>query len=237
MPGGGTPGFGSGGVTNAYPGRGYPEYGTSDGADRNPDEFVGGARGPAALPSRTTVPNGPTPATYPWGSTERAEGVISYHRGAFVEDAGAPRLGFDFTFAHGTVPWSRPTYSNRHGYDQFHAPTQQPSWSANAVPQVDSPSSTVPISNKHIGSFTVRRPFGDNSSGTEFETGSLADYVDGIPSGLNQSGRRRMAQSKTHNPTLVNSSVYATAGSYGQTTAQLPTQPSNLPVSSPYGSY
>lgn len=237
MPGGGTPGFGSGGVTNAYPGRGYPQYGTVDLADRNPDEYTGGARGPAALPSRTTVPNGPAPATYPGPSTERAEGAISYHRGAYVEDAGAPRLDFSLTFAHGTVPWRRPTYQNRAGADQFHPATLMNPGSGNGISDVAVARTSFPVGSKHIGSFTVRRPFGDNSSGTEFETGSLADYVDGIPSGLNQSGRRRMAQSKTHNPTLINTSIYATAGSYGQTTAQLPTQPSNLPVSSPYGSY
>jgi hypothetical protein len=231
---GGPSGFGQGGQPNFYPGRGYPAYGSDVFRDM-PNDFVGGARGPAALPSRTTVPNGPAPATYP--QIDGAAGTISMHRGAYVEDAGAPRLSFDFTFAHGTVPWSRPVYANRHGLDQYHDPTQQPSWTANGPADAGMARSPIPVQNKRIGNFTVRRPFGDNSSGTEFQTGSLAEWVATGQVGMDLQGRRWVNQSKTQNPLLMALAPYATAGSYGQTTSSLPTTPSNLPASNPYGAY
>ena len=96
--------------------------------------------------------------------------------------------------------------------------------------------SPIPVQRKKIGNFTVRRPFGDTSSGELFRNGSLADFVAGISQGMNMQGRRWLRQSKTHNPTLLNRSNYDTAGSYGQTTVALATQPVNTPGSN-YGAY
>ena len=247
---GGPSGFGQGGQPNFYPGRGFPEYGSDSYRDA-PNDFSGGARGPAALPSRTTavVGNGPAPADpriagfnlvgmggrLSDGSGQ--QGVISYHRGAYVENAGAPRVNFDNVLGHGTIPWSRPTYPNVAGLQGYHNPTQQPSWTADTAVVAGGPRHAIPVSKKRISNFTVRRPYGDTSSGELFRTGSLADFVAGLPSGMNLQGKRWLNQSKTRNPTLVNRSTWSQAGSYGQTTAVLNTMPSNVPVTSPYGSY
>ncbi len=249
---GGPSGFGQGGQPNFYPGRGYPQAGSATFRDM-PDDFVGGARGPAALPSRLDPINpagdGPAPSDPRILGFNRVgdngntidgtgeQGPISYHRGAFVEDAGAPRLDFDNVFGHATIDWNRPYYPNVTGQATFHAPTQMPSWSANAAPQSDVPMSSIPFTMKKISNFTVRRPYGDTSSGNFFKNGSLALFVESIGTGMNLQGRRWLRQSKTHNPTLVNRSSYATAGSYGQTTAAIGTTPANLPASSPYGAY
>ncbi len=217
------------GLANRLPGRGYPQAGNDSGEFREtPDEWVGGARGPAALPSRTTVGVVPAPAS-PW-PLEGAHGPNPRRRGPEIEDAGAPRLDFSFTYLHETIPWSRPTYANRAGLAQYVPPTQQPSWTANRDEYAAWPSNTVPVQNKHIGSFTVRKPFGDNGQGTEFENGSLAEFVNALPTGMNMQGRRWLRQSKTANPTLVNRSTYGTAGSYGQTTRTLRTTPTNAQV-------
>jgi hypothetical protein len=254
---GGPSGFGQGGLPNFYPGRGYPEAG-SDSYRDVPNDFVGGARGLAALPSRLdSVVGGDAPAPMDpriagfntvgeggresdgsgqqgplWGTGS----PMGVRRAPSVEDAGAPRLCFDNVFGHGTIPWSRPTYPNIAGQAQYHSPTQQPSWSGNTVLQADSPASPIPVQRKHIGNFTVRRPYGDTSSGELFRNGSLAEFVQGLGSGMNLQGRRWLRQSKTANPHLVNRATYATAGSYGQTTAALATTPTNAPAN-PYGAY
>jgi hypothetical protein len=253
---GGPAGGGQGGLANSYPSRTYPEYGDPF-YHWEPDPWVGGARGPSALPSRldpvTPAADGPAPSD-PRIRRDRtsstlsgwkedtltidgtgAQGPISFHRGGYIEDAGAPRLCFDNVFGHGTVPWNRPVYPNQAGAQMFRAPTQQPSWSANTALQQDRPTVPFPIQRKQIANFTVRRPFGDTSSGELFRNGSLAEFVQSIGAGMNLQGRRWLRQSKTHNPTLVNRASYATAGSYGQTTTTLQSQPTNVP--DPYGAY
>jgi hypothetical protein len=217
------------GLANIYPGRGYPQAGSNSGSMREvPAEWVGGARGPSGLPSRTI--NSPPPASAaPW-PLKGAHGPNSHHRGPFIEDAGAPRLCYDNIFGHTTIPWSRPTYANRAGLASYRPPTQQPSWTANTDIYALHPTVPIPVQNKRIGSFTVRRPYGDNSSGTEFNGRSLAPFVDALPTGMNMQGRRWLRQSQTANPHLVNRATYGTAGSYGQTTRTLATQPSNLPA-------
>ena len=229
-------GGGSGGTPNVLPGRGFAEYGSA--TYRDASDWSGGARGPAALPARTiaVVGNGPAPAD-PRIATSGWRGTVSVHRGAFVEDAGAPRRAFDNVLGHGSVPWSRPVYANRAGLDQFVPPRRGFSWTANDQSQQDGPRSAIRVQRKQIGNFTVRRPYGDTSSGELFRTGSLADWVASLPSGMNMQGRRWLNQSKTHNPTLLPRSKYATAGSYGQTTPSAATLPSNTPISNPYGSY
>ena len=229
------PGFGSGGLPNFLPGRGFREFGSDSHRDV-PADWAGGARGIAALPSRTVTRIGPTPAD-PRLPRSGARGTISMHRGAYVEDAGAPRVSFDNVLGHGTIPWSRPTYPNVAGLRGYVPPRKAFSWTQNRQAEQGGPASAIPVSKKRIGSFTVRRPFGDTSTGELFRTGSLALFVDRLPSGMNQQARRGMAQSRTHSPTLLPRSTYATAGSYGQTTPALPTQPSNVPQTNPYGAY
>jgi hypothetical protein len=138
---------------------------------------------------------------------------------------------------HGTIPWSRPFYPNVAGLRGYVPPRKAFSWTANTQAEQGGPVSTIPVQKKRIGNFTVRRPYGDTSTGELFRTGSLALFVSRLPTGMNMQGRRWLNQSKTHNPTLVNRSTYATAGSYGQTTAALATVPSNTPISNPYGAY
>jgi hypothetical protein len=230
MPGGGVSGFGSGGQPNELPSRTYPRHGSATYRDE-PDDWAGGARGPAALPSRIIEGGAPAPSQPLVG----ARGTILQHRGAFIEDAGAPRLSFDGVLGHGAIRWSRPTYANLAGKLGYVPPTQQPSWSADAAVVPGQPTVPIPFSNKHIGSFTVREEYG--STRQWFNTGPLDSYVDAIPSGMNQQGRRWRKQSKTHSPTLLNRSKYSTAGSFGQTTATLPTEPTNTPNSNPYGAY
>ena len=245
---GGPAGGGQGGTPNLLPGRGFPEFGSA--TYRDMADWTGGARGPAALPSRSiaTVGNGPAPVDprirrdlngNDWHTDTvtidgtGAQGPVSYHRGAYVEDAGGPRLYFDGTLGHGDIPWSRPTYGNVAGQAGYHAPTRM-SWTANHIDATAGPASPIPVSRKHIGNFTVRRPFGDTSSGELFRTGPLDGFVRGIQK--NVQGRRWVKQSKTHSPTLLNRSTYNMAGSYGQTTKTVPTSPTNLPAN-PYGVY
>ncbi len=228
----GSSAFGRGGAVNAYPGRGLPEYGSEDDSGRG--GFGGGARGPAALPSRTTVANGPAAPEPLIG----AHGTISYHRGDFIEDAAAPRLYFDGVYDHGAVPWRRPTYANAAGRLGYHAPTHRTSWTANDIAVDEVPRSPIPVQNKRITNFTVRRPFGDTSTGQLFNGKSLADYVASIMVGMDQQGRRWLSQAKTKNPWQPNLSSWGAAGSYGQTTTVLDTAPANTPASyNQYGAY
>jgi len=224
--------FGQGGRPNSLPGRGRPLFGSNDWAHDVPDEFTGGARGPAALPSRATVYNGPAPSQRLIG----ADGPISFHRGEFVEDAGAPRLSFDGVLGHGSIPWSRPTYANASGRMQFRPPTQMPSWSADAAVVPSGPTVPIPVSAKHIGSFTVREEYG--STRQLFDGRSLAEFVASITSGMDSQGRRWLAQAKTRNPWQPNLSAYGPAGSYGQTTKVLATAPTSVPAAyDEYGAY
>jgi len=223
-------GYGQGGQPNLLPSRTYPRFGSAVARDM-PNDYVGGARGEAALPSRIIEGGAPAPPHAVGGWF----GKISFHRGEFVEDAGAPRLSFDGVLGHGDIKWSRPTYPNIEGKLRYVPPTQQPSWSADAAVVPGRPTVPIPFSHKRIGSFTVREEYG--STRQWFNTGPLTDYVDAIPSGMTQQGRRWKSQSKTHSPTLLNRSRYSTAGSFGQTTSTLPTEPTNLPNASPYGAY
>lgn len=250
---GGPSGFGSGGVTNAYPSRTYPSpHSPHTNDDRDTAAFVGGQRGPAAIPSRSVPNPGNYPAPYDprirdfnvvgqngaIGDGTGQQGPVLQHRGAFVEDAGAPRMDFGLELGHNQIPWSRPTYPNVQGLMEFRSPTQMPSWTANRATEADAPASPIPVQKKHIGQFTVRKEYG--STNQFFNNGSLQQFVAGLPSGMNQQGRRWIRQAKWKNPWLINRAEYGTAGSFGQTTRTLATAPTNLPggsPSNPYGSY
>lgn len=232
--GNGPAGYGQGGQPNAYPSRGLAEYGTNPNFRDMPNDWVGGARGPAALPSRATVWNGPAPSTLP---AHGANGPVSVHRGAFIEDAGAPRLSFDNVLLHKSIPWNRPVYANAAGRMGYHPATRM-SWTANSIDTTEGPRSPIPVQTKRIGNFTVRKPFGDTGSGMLFRNGSLAQFVASIQVGMDSQGRRWLSQAKTRNPWQPNLSNWGPAGSYGQTTRTLQTQPANIPTSyTTYGAY
>lgn len=225
-------GFGQGGRANVLPGREYPEYGSS--TYRDLTELAGGQRGLAALPSRVTAPNGPAPAD-PRFARSGARGPVSFHRGAFVEDAGAPRLAVDGELYHDHLPWSRPAVPNIAGLLGYIPPTPMPSWTANTDAYTSQPVSPIPHSTKRLANRMVREEFG--SSRELFPGGSLARFVAGIQRGYNVQGRRWVSQAKTQNPSLVNRSRYAMAGSYGQTTRTLKTAPTNLAQTTGMGAY
>ena len=219
------------GLPNAQPSRGRPDFGYD--SNRNQvSEWVGGARGPAALPSELTSRFPIPPAVVLAG----ARGTVSQHRGAFVENAAAPRLCYDGELGHNDLPWSRPVYQNLQGLLEFIPPTHMPSWTADTPGMPPGPTVPIPSQRKQIANFMVREEFG--STRELFPGKSLGPFVARLPKGTFQQGRRWMRQAKTQQPTLLNQSVYGTAGSYGQTTAVLPTGPSNVPGSpSPYGAY
>lgn len=215
--------FGQGGKPNPLP-WGSPET--------LPPNLVGGARGPAALPSRSITSNGPAPAEPLIGPS----GAVSFHRGIMVEDAGAPRLSFDGVLGHGSIAWSRPVYSNAEGVMRYHPPTQMPSWTANSDVAAGPPTSSIPVQTKRIANMTVREEYG--STRELYNNGSLATFVASIQVGTDVQGRRWLSQRKTMNPWQPNLSVWGPAGSYGGTTRVLATAPSNVPMGyATYGAY
>lgn len=224
-------GFGSGGRPNVLPSRTIRKFGSDNYTDL--PEFAGGQRGPAALPSRVIEGGAPAPAQRLVGWW----GAIPNRRAASVEDAGAPRLSFDSVLGHGDIPWDRPTYPNIAGLRTYMPPPTFHRGSQNSIDLTEGPADPIPFTKKHIGSFTVRRPYGDNSAGVEFTSAPLDGFVDALPTGMAQQGRRWRAQSKTQNPVLYNRSVYSTAGSYGQTTSTLPTGATNTPAGAGMGAY
>lgn len=222
--------FGSGGVTAEVPSRTYPQQGTTTPA---PD-YTGGARGPAAIPSRATKP---VPPAKPQMTNPR--GPVAIHRGTFVEDAGAPRLLATGEFAHDLLPWNRPRYRNVQGRLRYVPPVDVvPSWTANR-PNAPAlvPAVAIPVGTRSIANFMVRETFGADRQ--LFPGGSLAGFVSRIQRGLSLEGRGWARRAKFTNPITTNLSTYGHAGSYGQTTRTLLTAPTNLPVgsSTPYGSY
>ena len=229
-----------GGRTNAYPSRTYPEEPATDA-----QSFQGGARGPAALPSRITTrvlpappgmvggawgPEGmgPIPAS-PGGSRRRAP--VSA-----IPQVPQQRHQFDNTYDHQTIPWSRPVYDNIAGRDGYKPPTQLPSWTANEVPDPCGPKSAVPFDRKRIDSFTQREEYG---STRQFFPVFAIPNTRRPASGMNQNLRRSGAQARTGNPWQPLLTQYGLSGSYGLTTRVLKTAPVNQPsaVASPFGAY
>jgi hypothetical protein len=215
----GSSAYGQGGLANALPGRGLPEY-SRDGVRIGAPAW-GGAHGPAALPSRTIAPSGPAPAEPLIGW----HGPISCHRGAFVEDAAAPRLVFDGVGWHRSIPWRRPVYANVAGRLTYRPPTQMPSWTADAAVVPSGARAPIPVQNKKIGNYTVRRPYGNSSTGMLFSGKSNAEFVAEIQAGMDVQGRRWLKGAKTANPWVKPLSAWGPAGSYGSSTPTLPTAP------------
>lgn len=220
--------FGSGGVTAEVPSRTFPALGTTEAYV----DYTGGARGPEALPSRVANPRLARPAP-PDLRRGGPIGPVPIHRGACVEDAGAPRLLATGELGHDSLPWSRPVYPNIQGRLQYHPPTTQPSWTANRVSAASVPASPIPVSRKRIANFMVREEYG--STRQLFPGGSLAGFIAGIQRGIDVEGKGWLARSKMRSPKFPRLSVWGQAGSYGQTTKVLPTAPSN--VATPNGAY
>lgn len=223
--------FGSGGVTVEEPSRTYPAQGTTLEA---PD-FTGGARGPASIPSRTVAPRLARPAP-PDPRRAGPVGPVSFHRGAFVENAAVPSLHVGGEMFHSYLPWSRPKYPNIAGQMGYHTPTDMPSWTANRPGASGPPRSPIPYSRKSIANFMVRETFG--ATRQNFPGGSLAGFVSGIQRGLIQEGKGWRARSKIGRPRFSALSAWGQAGSYGQTTPTLNTTPANASVqATPHGLY
>jgi hypothetical protein len=191
------------------------------------EEFppIGGARGPAAIPSRLTSNFAPAPEENAGG----AYGVISYHRGPWVNTGTIDRPQVGNIFAHETIGWSRPVYPNDAGVLGYVPPTQLPSWTANAVPETAVPDlRTIPVSNKRIDSFTVNQEFGSTRELFPFPV------LRSIIQPRNMVQRRRWAAgAKTSSPYSPRLSIWGLAGSYGQTTTVLNTLPTNPAAPTP----
>ena len=208
--------------TNAYPSRSYPEWP----AVPTPDPALGGARGPAALPSRIlthVLPAGP-PSAPPFAG----KGPIAQRQrsGAVVEmdkySPGRQNLGQDDNVVfHDTIAWSRPFFPNTGPVAQFSNPTQMPSWTANQAIEAGIPTTPIPHSKHRIDSFTVNEEFG--STRQLFPLWGTRRPL----SGMSVQGQRWAAQAKTMNPYMPKLTSYGLAGSYGQTTKTLQTQPIN----------
>jgi hypothetical protein len=246
-------------AANPLPGRGYVQVPGS--LNQYPAE--GGARGPASIPSRLVTPVvPPPPATAggqygPSATTRRGPVLAVPGRSPSLQN-----IEYDSELLHNTIAWSRPRYENAEGLEDYRPPTQQPNWTYDTALQALRPVVPIPVQQKSIASFTTRKPFGDNSRGTF----SRASYgkVSGVPIKLPYYGmpgsptyptpswmvrrpqvgnvvqkRRWRSQAQWRNPVLYNLSRWGQAGSFGQTTPTLPTQPTNVPAASAtaYGPY
>jgi hypothetical protein len=207
---------------NNLPSRTYPKVA----ARPNPDPSVGGASGPAALPARALVNYG---YPYPVSVPHSGKGPISNHRGPVV---AAPKYSpgrqdeaqDDNTVFHNTIRWSRPFFPNSAPVSMYAGATQQPSWTANRALRPGPPLSPIPIQRHRIDNFTVREQFGSDRQ--LFPLWGTRRPL----SGRDIQGQRWADQAKTTNPYFNRLTVYGLAGSYGQTTKRLPTQPLNEPA-------
>jgi hypothetical protein len=218
--------------TNALPSRTYPELPAIEAAD----PAYGGAYGPAAIPARALVNYGqPGPSSPPHsGKGPIAQGqrsglVVTYPgRSPGLQDEGH----VDNTVFHNTIKWSRPFFPNAVPVKDFSAPTHGPSWTANRVTDNAGPASAIPFSKHRIDNFTVREEYGSDRQ--LFPLWGTRRPL----SGRTLQGVRWADQAKTQNPYMNRLTVYGLAGSYGQTTLVLPTQPLNQPANATgFGAY
>jgi len=208
--------------TNGYPSRTYPEYPTVP----TPDPALGGAHGPAAIPARILT-NYPPPGP-PSSPPHSGKGPIAQRqRGGLVvsmpgRSPGEQNIGeVQNEVFHETIPWHRPWWANWGPVAAFHTPTQQPSWTANSTVVAGPPRSPLPYDRHRQTAATVVEEFG--TSRDLFPLWGTRRPL----SGMDLQGRRWAAQAKTMNPHPYQLSVYGLAGSYGQTTKVLQTQPVN----------
>jgi hypothetical protein len=165
---------------------------------------------------------------------------MEQNRGGVVvemDNASPGRQYFGLTDSelfHDTIAWRRPLYPNNGPVGAFHSPTQQPSWTANRTVEADAPVSPIPISRHSMKWFTIRTQYGADRQ--LFPLWGTRRPL----SGMTVQGQRWAAQAKTMNPYFPRLTAYGLAGSYGQTTTTLPTQPVNVPGGGPtnaFGAY
>jgi len=222
-----------GGRTNDLPSRTYRQV-----LGRALANWIGGARGPAALPSRASSSYPPAPPNMvrpgvplPFGPqdvTRRAAAIA-----VAKYSPGNQNLGqADNTYDHASIAWSRPFFPNTAGLLGYMPPVPQPSWTADGPGYPLKPSVPVPSGLKRIASATVNEEFGSSRILFKFFPRDVIQD----PGTLQ--GRRWWAQAKTRNPQQNSLSTWALAPSYGSTTQKLATAPGQLATqNSGMGSY
>jgi hypothetical protein len=207
--------------TNAYPSRSYPEFE----AMPTMDPALGGAYGPAAIPSRLlTNFRAPGPSSPP----HSGKGPIAQRQrsGAVVimpgRSPGEQNIGeVQNEVFHDTIRWNRPFWPNSGPLAAYCPPTQMPSWTYNTAISAAGPQSAIPVSKHRQTAATIEEEFG--STRQLFPLWGTRRPL----SGMDVQGQRWAAQAKTMNPYMPKLTQYGLAGSYGQTTKTLPTAPVN----------
>jgi hypothetical protein len=189
------------------------------------DPALGGQYGPAAIPSRLlTNFRAPGPSSPP----HSGKGPIAQRQrsGAVVQMPGrSPGEQYygevQNEVFHDTIAWHRPSWANTVPLGEYAPPTQMPSWSANKAFDAGAPSVPIPVSNHRQVADTIPESFGTTRD--LFPLWGTRRPL----SGMDLQGQRWAAQAKTMNPYMPKLTNYGLAGSYGQTTKVLQTQPVN----------
>jgi len=207
--------------TNQYPSRTYPVFS----AIPAEDPAVGGAYGAADLPSRVLIHySAPGPSSPP----HSGKGAIAQRQrgGAVVvmpgRSPGEQNIGeVQNEVFHNSIRWNRPWWPNTGPLAAYTPPTQQPNWSYNEAVEAGMPQSPIPVSRHRQTAATNREEFG--STRQLFPLWGTRRPL----SGMDLQGQRWAAQAKTMNPYMPKLTQYGLAGSYGQTTKTLQTEPVN----------
>jgi hypothetical protein len=241
--------FGQGGKTNTLPSRTYPQI---QGRDEN--EFQGGARGPAALPSRILF----SPPAAPPNLTGGQRGILGtlatvFSRALAVKDppglAGPvsieARTGREATQVRRSAPWVGPKYSpgnQAHGqadntYDHDTIGWSRPYYPNAAglatfrapVPLPSWSANTATAPTRPTVPIPISHKRIDSFTINE-EYGSTRQlfplYGQRRPdSGITQMLKNRATQAKTSNPWNVLLTRFGLAGSFGSQTPTLATAP------------
>ena len=207
--------------TNAYPSRSYPELE----AMPTMDPALGGQYGPAAIPSRLLTnfkPPGPSSPAH------SGKGPIAQRQrsGAVVEmagrSAGLQNIGeVQNEVFHDTIRWNRPFWPNTAPLAAYAPANHQPNWTYNNGQGGQVPLSSIPVSKHRQTADTINEEYG--STRQLFPLWGTRRPL----SGMDVQGQRWAAQAKMMNPYVDKLTRYGLAGSYGQTTQTLATQPVN----------
>lgn len=218
--------------TNAYPSRSYPEME----AMPTMDPALGGAYGPAAIPSRLlTNFRAPGPSAPPHSgkgpiAQRQRSGVVVTMPGRTPGEQYYGEVQNE-TF-HNTIRWNRPFWANTAPLAAYCPPTQQPSWTYNTAVAAAGPTASIPVSKHKQTAATINEEYG--STRQLFPLWGTRRPL----SGMDVQGQRWAAQAKMMNPHMDNLTVYGLAGSYGQTTKTLQTAPVNQPSNqNAFGAY
>jgi len=207
--------------TNAYPSRSYPE----NGAMPTMDPALGGAYGPAAIPSRLlTNFRAPGPSSPP----HSGKGPIAQRQrsGAVVimpgRSPGEQNIGeVQNEVFHNTIRWNRPFWPNTAPLAAYMPANHQPNWTYNNGNPPVQPMAAIPVSKHRQTAATINEEFGPTR--ILFPLWGTRRPL----SGMDVQGQRWAAQAKTMNPYMPKLTRYGLAGSYGQTTQTLQTAPVN----------